>query len=193
MCRVVQPHHTCGPHVSASLSNKSFPPEAQPREYQQSTHIRKSVQGSPVRLLHVRLEEVGGIVPGHRRGRRHLDLFDGGEKLRLANSAGYSSRSRCGCAGDEGLGARRRGGEEEQGREGLVVADDHAIFLLGKQVAFDWTKPKDMLLLFGSSANEERELVDFDENENAKMRRSQETVDGQTVETLPKAVIIVKM
>jgi len=60
-------------------------------------------------------------------------------------------------------------------------------------VAFDWTKPKDMLLLFGSSANEERELVDFDENENAKMRRSQETVDGQTVETLPKAVIIVKM
>ena len=149
--------------MSASVGNKSFPPEAQPREYQQSTHIRKSVQGSPVRLLHVRLEQVGGIVPGHRRGRRHLDLFDGGEKLRRRRR-----RPGCGCAGDEGLAARRRGGEEEQGREGLVVADDHAIFLLGKQVAFDWTKPKDMLLLFGSSAKE-AELVDFDENENAKI------------------------
>ena len=148
-----------GPHMSA---DKSFPPP--PRVPAKHAYIRKSVQCSPIRLLHVRFEEVGRLVAGHRRGRRHLDLFNGGKKLR--RSAGYSrsrSRSRCGCAGDEGLGARRRGGEEEQSRERLI-SDNHA----GRAKAnwlLIWTKPKDMPFLFRFGERVE----DFDENENAKI------------------------
>ena len=94
---------------------------AKPSEAVRSNPIQPSPSHAlillPVGLLHVGLEKVGRIVAGNLRRGRHLDLLDGGEELGLANG-----RRRC--AGDKGLGGRRRGGEEEESGEGLV-ADDH--------------------------------------------------------------------